>query len=209
MSANFFYEDQISGLVCGLDEVGRGPLAGPVVAACVYIPDHVRTHDFIDLIQDSKKISKSKLSAIHTHIRQHCVVGIGQCCPREIDTLNILWASMEAMKRAYMQASDQMDAPFDHALVDGNRVPPDMPTAASALIKGDLKSKSIAAASIVAKYTRDKIMAELAEDYPHYGWERNAAYPSKEHLSALQTHGVTPHHRHSFNPVKKILAARG
>lgn len=202
---DFSLENKIDGLVCGLDEVGRGPLAGPVVAACVFIPPEARTLDFIQYIQDSKKLSKSKLLTLHTHIRSHCIVGLGQCSPTEIDALNILWASMEAMKRAHTAACNAFGRPFDHALVDGNRLPPAMPCAATPVIKGDSTSRSIAAASIIAKVTRDRIMESLAQDHPHYGWERNAAYPSKEHLLALQTHGITPHHRRSFKPVKALL----
>lgn len=197
---DFSFENEIGGLVCGIDEVGRGPLAGPVVTACVYVPDDVREFGFIQQIQDSKKLSKPKLLELYVLIKEHCTVGIGQCSPAEIDELNILWATMEAMKRAYLD----MGREYDHALIDGNRIPPEMPCPATAVVKGDGRSVSIAAASIVAKVTRDQIMAELGREYPQYGWERNAAYPTKEHKVAIEAHGVTPHHRRSFGPVKRL-----
>lgn len=197
---DFSLENEIGGLVCGLDEVGRGPLAGPVVAACAYVPDDIREMDFIDEIQDSKKLSKSKLLRLYGLITEHCTYGIGQCSPAEIDEMNILQASLEAMRRSYVD----MGLECGHALVDGNKLP-DMPCPASAVVKGDGKSVSIAAAAIVAKVTRDRIMAELAADFPHYGWERNAAYPTAEHKAALLEHGVTPHHRKSFAPVRRLL----
>ncbi len=198
---DFSIEQSLGGLVCGIDEVGRGPLAGPVVAASVIIPPPVRDLEFIYKIQDSKKLSKPKLLEIYLLILEHCVVGVGQCSPAEIDELNILWATMEAMKRAYLD----MDAVCDYAMIDGNRVPPEMPCPAQAVVKGDGRSKSIAAASIVAKVTRDRIMVDLAKTYPQYGWDNNAAYPTKAHLAALQEHGVTPQHRRSFRPVRELI----
>lgn len=217
---DFELENDIGGLVCGIDEVGRGPLAGPVVTACVYIPPAVREMHFINLIQDSKTLSKPKLLSLHALITEHCVVGMGQCSPAEIDDLNILWATMEAMKRSYVSFQQKLesvncihedpglrrdDVSFFHALIDGNRVPPNMPCPASWVKKGDAKSVSIAAASIVAKVARDAYMAKLAEEFPHYGWESNAAYPSPQHLKALLDHGITPHHRKSFRPVREVL----
>lgn len=208
---DFSFEQSYDGPVCGIDEVGRGPLAGPVVTACVYIPEEIYKHDFIKQIQDSKMLSKTKLLNLYDQISQHCIYGLGQCSPEEIDELNILWATMRAMERAYTECvdrfADKHGDSFVCALIDGNRVPNNLPCQAEAIKKGDAKSISIAAASILAKVTRDKFMAKLAEDYPHYGWERNAAYPSKEHLAALETHGVTPHHRKSFGPVKRLLSA--
>ena len=197
---DFELENEIGGLVCGLDEVGRGPLAGPVVAACAYVPDEICEMDFIHEIQDSKKLSKSKLLSLYALITEHCTYGIGQCSPAEIDEMNILQASLEAMRRAYVD----MGLECVHALVDGNKLP-QLPCPATPVVKGDGKSVSIAAAAIVAKVTRDRIMAELAAEYPHYGWERNAAYPTKEHREALAEHGVTPHHRRSFKPVLQVL----
>jgi len=203
--ANFTLEDEQQGLVCGIDEVGRGPLAGPVVAACVIIPVEIRNAEFINYIQDSKKLTEIKRKNLFQDIQKHCHVGLGQCSPQEIDELNILWATMEAMKRALADMSRKSGVMPDFALVDGNRLPPDMPCPAMAVVKGDGKSKSIAAASIIAKVTRDEFMTKIAADYPHYGWESNSAYPAPKHLAAIKTHGITDHHRKSFGPVKKYL----
>lgn len=201
MTANFEIENQYDGMVCGLDEVGRGPLAGPVVAACVYIPDGVRGHDFIKGVKDSKKLSWKKLEALYASIVKNCAYGVAIVSPREIDELNILQASLVAMERAFMR----MNMPMNHALIDGNKIPKQVPCPATAVVKGDSKSKSIAAASIVAKYTRDKIMHDLADEYPDYGWERNVGYPTALHREALLVHGVTEHHRRSFAPVRRII----
>ena len=198
---DFTLEDAHGGLVCGLDEVGRGPLAGPVVAACVYISAECRTLPFIGDIKDSKKLRHPKRLSLDALIRQHCAWGIGQCEPEEIDAINILQASLKAMERAYAA----MNAPADLALIDGNRLPKSLPCAGKAVVKGDGISTSIAAASIVAKVHRDKIMGQLAAEFPQYGWERNAAYPTAEHLAAIQIHGVTPHHRRSFGPVRNAM----
>ena len=206
---DFSLENAHDGIVCGLDEVGRGPLAGPVVAACVYIPPESRDLKFIEYIKDSKKLYESKRTLIFTDINKHCHVGIAECSPAEIDELNILWASMKAMKRAYMNMAAEMAAKSgltpNFALIDGNRLPPDMPCAAQSVVKGDAKSKSIAAASIIAKVTRDRYMAEIADAHPHYGWESNSAYPTKQHLEAIEAHGITEHHRKSFGPVRRYL----
>lgn len=198
----FDYEDTIDGPVCGLDEVGRGPLAGPVVAACVYIPDDVRTHPFILDVQDSKKLSKVKLKILNGLIHDHCIVGIAEHTPEEIDGMNILQASLSAMERALVKLKGITPV---HALVDGNKLPRNLPCPAQEIKKGDSISKSIAAASIVAKFYRDEIMIHLASQYPVYGWESNVGYPAPAHLNAIQEHGITPHHRKSFAPVRNFL----
>lgn len=199
---DFSYEDDC-GLypVCGLDEVGRGPLAGPVVAACVIIPAEMRTLPFIGDIQDSKKLNHSKREVLDSLIRQHCLWAIAECTPAEIDEINILQASLRAMERACAALTH---APV-FALVDGNRLPQSLPCPARAIVKGDSHSVSIAAASIIAKVHRDRIMRELADRHPHYGWERNAGYPTAEHLGALRLHGITAHHRRSFGPVAALV----
>ena len=202
LNPDFSLEDELGVPVCGIDEVGRGPLAGPVVAACVFIPPKVRDLEWIAHIRDSKKLSEKKLEMLFGAITAHCVYGIAEITPNEIDRINILQASLRAMERAY-----QACGKFDHALVDGNKLPK-LPCPASAIIKGDGKSKSIAAASIIAKVTRDRIMRKLAEEFPHYGWESNVGYPSKAHRDAILIHGITPHHRRSFAPVKKFLEKR-
>jgi len=202
MMPDFSLEDSIAGTVCGLDEVGRGPLAGPVVAACVHIPDRVREMSFMALVQDSKKLSKKRLEELSALIREHCAFAICESSPSEIDQINILQASLKSMRQAYAE----MQLRADHALVDGRQTPSHMPCAVTPVIKGDSKSKSIAAASILAKHHRDEIMKRLAEEFPHYGWERNAGYPTREHVAAINKHGVTRHHRKSFRPVAEFLA---
>lgn len=198
---DFLLEDDYDGFVCGLDEVGRGPLAGPVVAGCVYIPLEKRSLPFIAEIKDSKKLSEKKRDYLALEISRHFIWGVAECSPAEIDELNILRASLKAMERAFAA----MAHPVGYALVDGNRLPANLPCPAKAVVKGDSLSVSIAAASIIAKVRRDKIMRELAAQHPHYGWERNAAYPTAEHLEALSRHGVTAHHRKTFGPVRDYL----
>ncbi len=183
--------------VAGVDEVGRGPLAGPVTAAAVVLnPNRIPPG-----LNDSKKLTAARRVALAAILREtcdHCVVHVS---PAEIDQLNILHASMAAMTRAVAG----LHAPPDHVLVDGNRVPPALVGRAEAVVKGDARSLSISAASILAKVARDAVMADLARAYPGYGWERNVGYPTAEHRAALKTYGVTPHHRHSFAPVHNIL----
>lgn len=198
---SFDLEHSIDGSVCGLDEVGRGPLAGPVVAACVFIPEEAYELEFVPEIRDSKKLSEKKLLRLHDLIAEHFHFSVCELSPKKIDEINILQASLLAMKTSLQK----LDKPMDHALVDGNRCPADLPCASTPVIKGDGISVSIAAASIMAKVTRDRIMQQLAETHPHYGWERNVGYPTKEHLEAIDAHGITPHHRRSFGPVKNFL----
>jgi len=184
-------------IVAGVDEVGRGPLAGPVVAAAVRLdPDNTPTG-----LNDSKKLSPTRRAAIAAALRDVADISIAQASVAEIDQLNILHASMLAMERAVAG----LRRPPDHVLIDGNRIPPALTGRATAIIKGDARSLSIAAASIVAKVWRDALMVDLAQQHPGYGWEHNAGYPTKMHLSALQELGATPHHRRSFRPVHNIL----
>lgn len=196
---DFFYENQHDGIVCGLDEVGRGPLAGAVVAACVVIPKKLRHLDFITDIRDSKKLSFKKLEYLYDCITGHLPFSIGEISPQEIDEINILQASLKAMKMAFEAVGS-----IDHALVDGNKLP-NLLCPATAIVKGDAKSISIAAASIVAKVHRDRLMTRLAVNYPHYGWESNVGYPTATHLAAIEKHGISPHHRRSYAPVRRYL----
>lgn len=191
-------------VICGVDEVGRGPLAGPVVAAAVILPTTL-PDALLHGINDSKKLNTAQREALFEPILQHCHTSIAEASPTEIDTLNILWASMLAMQRAVRG----LNTPPDHALIDGNRCPKDLPCPATPIVKGDAKSLSIAAASIIAKVHRDRIMTKLAECHPGYGWERNAGYPTPEHLAALQRLGITEWHRGSFAPVAEVSASRG
>lgn len=183
--------------IAGVDEVGRGPLAGPVTAAAVVL-------DMANLpvgLNDSKKLSEKKRAALAEEIWASAEVSVAEASVEEIDSINILRASHLAMERAVAA----LDPAPDYLLIDGNLIPRDLTIQAEAVVKGDGKSVSIAAASIVAKEARDCLMVDLAQQFPGYGWERNAGYPSKQHRDALVELGVTPHHRRSFKPVHKIL----
>lgn len=183
--------------VAGLDEAGRGPLAGPVSAAAVILdPENIPNG-----LNDSKKLSAKRRAALYIEIMEHAQVGVGFASVEEIDQINILRASHLAMCRAIAA----LPAQPDHVLIDGNMIPRELRLSAQPIVKGDTKSQSISAASIVAKYRRDCVMLDLAQQYPGYAWETNKGYPSKSHISALQNLGVTPHHRRSFKPVHDIL----
>ena len=183
--------------VAGVDEVGRGPLCGPVIAAAVRL-DPGRIPEGLN---DSKKLCVARREALYDLLMATADVAIGAASVEEIDAINILQASHLAMIRAVAGLS----APPDHLLIDGNRLPRDLTIPAEAIVKGDARSVSIAAASVVAKVWRDRIMVDLAQQHPGYGWERNAGYPTKDHLAALRNLGPTPHHRRSFRPVHNIL----
>jgi len=195
---DFSYEDMHDGIVCGIDEVGRGPLAGPVVAAAVILHRDRLCPDVQAAINDSKKLSAAKRTYIFEKLQDCADISIAECSVEEIDQINILQASLLAMRKACMGLS----ATADVALVDGNK-PPKLSCKTLTLVKGDSKSLSIAAASIVAKHYRDEMMKKLSKDFPQYGWERNAGYGTREHLQALEMHGITPLHRRSFAPVHK------
>ncbi|MFP4387169.1 MAG: ribonuclease HII, partial [Alphaproteobacteria bacterium] len=170
--ASFALEDGFEGLVCGIDEVGRGPLAGPIVAACVIIPKKMRTLDFVTHIKDSKKLNLKKRLMLYQAITSHLPYAISELSPADIDKHNILQASLLAMTKAHNTILKKQNIKLTHALIDGNKLPV-ISTPASAIIKGDSKSKTIAAASIIAKVHRDKIMDALSCEFPEYGWERN------------------------------------
>ena len=185
------------GLVAGVDEAGRGPLAGPVVAAAVIL----RQEDCPDGLNDSKQLTALRRAILEGEIKARALCwGIGMASVEEIDSLNILWATMLAMTRA-MEALNHDCA---HVLVDGNRCP-QWRWASTAVVEGDAKCLSIAAASILAKEARDRMMVEAAALHPHYGWESNKGYGSQMHLAALREHGPTPLHRRSFAPVAQLV----
>ncbi|MEY3005063.1 MAG: hypothetical protein RLZZ491_2239 [Pseudomonadota bacterium] len=191
------HEMALGARVAGVDEAGRGPLAGPVAAAAVVLdPERIPPG-----LNDSKVLSATRRAALFELIHAQAQVGLGWASVAEIDTLNIRMASLLAMRRAVAALRIVPDA----ALIDGNVCPEDLPCRAVALVKGDAKSLSVAAASIIAKVARDRRMAELAQAHPGYGWEVNQGYPTAAHLAALQDMGVTPHHRRSFRPVYNIL----
>ena len=184
-------------IIAGVDEVGRGPLCGPVTAAAVRL--------FAGRIpaglNDSKKLSLAMRERLFDDLAEMAQVSVAHATVAEIDEINILRASHLAMMRA---VAGLPEVP-DYLLIDGNQLPRGLTLPAQAVVKGDAKSLSIAAASIVAKVTRDRIMVDLAQQYPGYGWEKNAGYPTKAHLAALLNLGVTPVHRRSFKPVHNIL----
>jgi ribonuclease HII len=167
-----------------------------VTAAAVWLnPDNIPPG-----LNDSKALSEARREALFAQIIAQADVGIGHASPTEIDTLNILQATFFAMRRAL----DALRVPPDLALIDGNRLPRDLPCAGQAIVKGDARSLSIAAASIVAKVTRDRIMRDLDARHPGYGWAENAGYPTKRHINAIADLGLTPEHRRSFAPIRKM-----
>lgn len=183
--------------VAGVDEVGRGPLAGPVVAAAVRLdPNSIPMG-----LNDSKKLTAKRRLELNHEIMASADWAIGIASVEEIDQINILQASHLAMVRAV----GKLSVTPDHVLVDGNRLPRDLRIPATTMVKGDARSVSIAAASIIAKVHRDQIMVDLAQQFPGYGWVKNSGYPTSVHLESLQNIGVTPHHRRSFRPVHNIL----
>ena len=193
---DFSLEDAAGGVVAGIDEAGRGPWAGPVVAAAVIL-DRNAVPPGLD---DSKALTAKKRTALFVPIMETARVGVGRAEVGDIERLNILGAALLAMARAM----EDLGVVPDLALADGNR-PPRLACPVQCVVKGDSRSLSVAAASIVAKVTRDRLMADLAGECPGYGWERNAGYGTREHRAALERLGVTPHHRRTFAPIIKIL----
>ena len=183
--------------VAGVDEVGRGPLAGPVVAAAVIL-DPVRLPAGLN---DSKQVSAKNRALLAAELPKIATVSIAEASVKEIDALNIRQATFLAMRRAVEGLAIAPEA----LLIDGRDIPPGLPCHAEAIVKGDGRSLSIAAASIVAKEARDALMRQLDAENPGYGWAQNAGYPTKAHRDALLSLGVTPHHRRSFKPVHNIL----
>lgn len=183
--------------IAGVDEAGRGPLAGPVVAAAVVLdPSRIPPG-----LGDSKALSAKRRFELYDALLGVADVSVGQASVVEIDEINVLRASHLAMTRAL---SGLRAAP-DLALIDGNMLPKELTCAGQAIVKGDARCLSIAAASIAAKCIRDRIMVDLAQQHPGYGWDRNMGYPTKAHKAALKKLGLTPHHRRSFKPVHNIL----
>ena len=190
-----------SHLVCGVDEVGRGPLAGPVIACAVILDPSRLPRALAGRLDDSKKLSAAARADIAAQLQEVALYALAGASPAEIDAVNILKATHLAMRRAVEGLAREPT----HALIDGNR-PPQLAIPTTCIVKGDQKSLSIAAASILAKVERDKIMSQLATVHTVYGWERNAGYPTPEHLAAIRSHGITPQHRRSFRPVSENIA---
>lgn len=191
------------GLIVGVDEAGRGPLAGPVVAGAVVLCKPRPAG-----LDDSKKLSKPRRAELEAAIKRRCRWAVGVVDVAEIDRLNIFGATMLAMTRAVLSLCEQLGEEPAQVLVDGNLTPhrrvAEWRWQARAIVGGDALEPCISAASIIAKEHRDRMMRDLAQLHPHYGWERNAGYGTAEHLAALNLHGPTPHHRRSFAPVAQL-----
>ena len=183
----------------GVDEVGRGPLVGPVVTACVVLP-----HDFkLEGLTDSKKLTEKKREEYYEYIIKNCTAyAVGECSPEEIDKYNILEATKIAMKRAIDDVSKQLN--LDYILIDGN-MKFDLDKPYLSIVKGDAKSISIAAASVVAKVTRDRMMIELDKKYPMYGYKDHKGYPTKKHIEAIYKYGLIDGYRKTFKPICDIV----
>ena len=201
---DFRAERAMPGVVAGIDEVGRGPLAGPVVAAAVIVPAKRVPRGLRGLVQDSKALTPKRRATAATALWQaarhgEVLIGVGAASARDIDRLNVLQATFLAMRRALAHLPR---AP-DHVLVDGDKVPPGIACPAQAIVGGDARVFSIAAASIIAKEIRDRAMRALAGRHPHYGWERNMGYGTALHLQAIESRGPSRHHRLSFAPLSQ------
>lgn len=204
---DFSFENKYPYVVAGIDEAGRGPLAGPVMAGAVVFLDKNLPQALLSTLDDSKKLSSVKREKLYNLLYEQeilgkLLIGLGIASAEEIDSLNILNATFLAMKRAFGALSQSPLA----ALVDGNQHPKAFPVPTQTIVKGDSLSYSIAAASIIAKVTRDRYMSELAEKYPYYGFEKNAGYGTKLHIEGLKTYGpIVGVHRFSFNPVSSFI----
>ncbi|MFV0627455.1 MAG: ribonuclease HII [Alphaproteobacteria bacterium] len=203
---SFEIEDSVSKLVVGVDEAGRGPWAGPVVAGAVMILNRLISEDLLNSLDDSKKLSEKKREKLYELLLEeekkgNVAIGVGLSSSKEIDEKNILQATFLAMERAVKELSIVPE----FAIVDGNQTPKNFPCAVKTVIKGDSKSISIAASSIVAKVYRDRLMKNLAKKYPVYGFEKNAGYGTKLHIEGLKKYGITPEHRKSYKPIKAFM----
>lgn len=204
----FRIELALGGRVAGIDEAGRGPLAGPVVAAAMTIEPKRLPRSLVRKIDDSKQMSRDAREEVFEKLMSYSGdglwFGIASASVEEIDRINILQATFAAMTRALDSMAIAMGAMPDAVLIDGNRAPKEMPCKVQTVIDGDAKCVSIAAASILAKVTRDRQMMELARDFPGYGWETNVGYGTREHLDGLARLGPTLHHRRSFAPIAQL-----
>jgi len=203
---DFEFEDMCQGLVAGVDEAGRGPWVGPVVAGAVIFLNRNVNPYLLNHLNDSKKLSAKRREELFDLIKEesnkgNLCFGIGEASAEEIDQINILQASFLAMKRAI----ENMRLKPDVALIDGNRTPQNFICPAKCLIKGDARSFSISAASIIAKVHRDKLMQQMALIYPGYGFEKNAGYGTKEHIEGLIKYGITPEHRKTYKPIRELI----
>lgn len=203
---DFKFEDKFGPMVAGIDEAGRGPWAGPVVAGAVIFLNRDVDTALLEGLDDSKKLTAKKREYLYGLLFEEqkkgkLAIGIGEASCREIDEMNILQATFLAMRRAY----DALGANPKAALIDGNQKPKNFPCPVQTVIKGDALSFSISAASIVAKVYRDRLMADLASRYPYYAFEKNAGYGTAAHIAGLKEHGICPEHRCSYKPIQSIL----
>ncbi|MGE5456488.1 MAG: ribonuclease HII [Ignavibacteriales bacterium] len=190
--------DQGIKYIGGVDEVGRGPLIGPVVASCVVLPDNF----VLEGLNDSKKLSEKKRDLFYEYIINNCVAyGIGIVSEKEIDEINIYQASKKAMMIAIKEVQSKIK--LEHILIDA--MPLELDIGSTSIIKGDAKSISIAAASVIAKVTRDKMMYEISEKYPMYGFDKHKGYPTKKHIEAMKKYGLIEGYRLSYQPVKEMI----
>ena len=192
---NNLYKEGVT-LIAGVDEVGRGPLIGPVVACACILPVNFYHKD----IKDSKKLSEKKREEMYKIIKENAIsIGLGIVSEKVIDEVNIY----EATKLAMKQAIKNLNIKPEHILIDAMKLDIDIPT--TSIIKGDLKSQTISAASVIAKVTRDKMMYEIDKEYPEYNFKNNKGYPTKDHLDAIEKHGILKEHRKSYKPIKNYL----
>lgn len=203
---DFEIENSLDGLVAGIDEAGRGPWAGPVVAGAVIILDRNLDSFLLRGLDDSKKLTAKKREVLYAKLYEaeaqgQLYIGIGEASAEEIDRFNILQATFIAMRRAV----EALKVKPQQAIIDGNQKPLDFPCPTQTIIKGDGKSFSIAAASIAAKVYRDSLMSKLAQEYPGYGFENNAGYGTKAHIEGLRQYGVISEHRKSYKPIQEFL----
>ena len=199
---NYKYERELKNkgikFIAGVDEVGRGPLVGPVVAACVVLPDTFN----LDGLTDSKKLSEKKRNFYFDEIRRQALgIGVGIIDEKKIDEVNIYEATKLAMRMAIDECLKSVN--IEHILIDA--MPLDLKIPTTSIIKGDLKSITISAASVIAKVTRDRMLYELDEKYPMYDFKNNKGYPTKKHLEAIEKYGILNEHRRSYGPVKEYL----
>ena len=184
-------------ILAGVDEVGRGSLIGPVYAAAIILNKSIN----IRLIKDSKSLTKDKREALDKYIRKNSIWAIGQASTKEIEKINILHASLLAMKRAILKLKTKPSL----VLIDGNKLPDLKNYKLKYIIKGDQKIPSISAASIIAKVSRDKFITKLSKEFNNYGWDTNSGYGTKEHLKAIKKFGITKYHRKTFSPISDLL----
>ena len=205
---DFILEEKYGDFVVGIDEAGRGPWAGPVVAGAVMFKNRNANPELTNMLDDSKKLSAKKREKIYDMLfdeakKGNVLLGIGDASVEEIDSLNILQATFLAMNRAFEKLG--ISSP-DMVLVDGNQIPSTIKCSCKTVVKGDAKCCSISAASILAKVYRDRLMKKLAEEYPYYGFEKNAGYGTKLHIDGLKKYGVSAIHRRSYKPIKEFFS---